>query len=437
MAEGTILLVEDDVSVRTTMEAILELEGYAVTAAPEGGVALGLLREQTYDVVVTDLRMEGVDGIAVLAEARRTAPDTSTILLTGYASLESAIRALQEGAYAYLIKPCDVEELKATVARAAERRQLRAQLRAHVRELEEANVTIRELNAGLEAKITEATAELAAQNAALAEARDQIASLYHQAKGHVDQLQQLDRLKSQFLSMAAHELKTPLTSVYGYLQVAQRRAARRRDRGLPTPEEWQQESEADQQQWETLVRQTQRLSRLVDELLDVSRIQTGKLDLRVRPVDLPTLVADVAGRMQLTTEQHEIMVDTLCDGCVVHGDRDRLEQVLTNLLSNAIKYSPDGGAIRVTLGEEREHAVLRVQDRGIGIPSDEREAIFDMFYRSDEWRSRQAGGMGIGLYVSKEIVLRHGGAIWVESAPGGGSIFVVTLPCGPTPAPPH
>lgn len=428
MAEGVILLVEDDASVLVTMQAILEDEGYAVTAAGSGLAALALLGERSFDLVLTDLRLDDVDGLTVLAEVRRTAPDTNTILLTGYASLESAIKALQEGAYAYLVKPCDVEELKVTLARAMERRRLALQLRDRVRDLEDANATIRSLNAGLEERVAAATAELAEQNANLAQARDEIAALYEQARVHVEQLQELDRLKSQFLSMAAHELKTPLTSIYGYLQIAQRRAGRRLERGYPGEEDWRRESAADVQQWDTLTQQTRRLGRLVDELLDVTRIQSGRLEFQTEPVDLAALVADVAGRMQLTTDRHKLVVQAGVAGCTVTGDRDRLEQVLTNLIGNAIKYSPDGGPITVALNCAGDQAVVRVQDRGLGVPPTEHEAVFELFYRSPDARTRQAGGMGLGLYISREIVRRHGGDIWVESEPGSGSTFAFGLP---------
>lgn len=435
MAEGALLLVEDDASVLVTMQAILEDEGYRVTAVGSGQAALAALRKNTYDLVLTDLRLDDVDGLTVLSEVRRTAPDTNTILLTGYASLESAIKALQEGAYAYLVKPCDVEELKVTLARAMERRQLALQLRARVRDLEEANATIRSLNAGLEERVAAATAELEGRNAALAQARDEIAALYEQAQAHVEQLQELDRLKSQFLSMAAHELKTPLTSIYGYLQIAQRRAGRRLERGYPSEADWRRDGEADVQQWETLTQQTRRLGRLVDELLDVTRIQSGRLEFQSEPVDLAVLVAEVAGRMQLTTDRHELVVQASATGCTIAGDRDRLEQVLTNLLGNAIKYSPEGGPIVVSLSCAGEQAVVRVQDHGLGVPASEHEAIFGLFYRSPDARTRQAGGMGLGLYISREIVRRHGGDIWVESAPDGGSTFAFGIPTQPAATP--
>ena len=149
MPSGKLLIVDDEESVLVTMKAILEMDGYTVTTTPRGVEAFELLRQHTFDLVMTDLRLDDADGLAVLAEVRRQSPETVTIMLTGYASLDSAVRALREGAYDYLTKPCDVEELKATVARGLDRRQLAMQLRARVADLEEANQTIRDMNADL------------------------------------------------------------------------------------------------------------------------------------------------------------------------------------------------------------------------------------------------------------------------------------------------
>jgi len=436
VSKGSILLVDDDDSVLVTMQAILEMDGYTVTPAANGASALTNLRWHTYDLVLTDLRMEDVDGLAVLAEVRRTSPETVAIMLTGYASVESAVTALREGAYAYLIKPCDVEELRATIARGIERRRLTQQLRDRVRELEEANATIRSLNATLQQRIDAATAELQQRVDELARARDEIAVLYEQAQEHVVQLQEVDRLKSQFLSMASHELKTPLTTISGYLQMAARRAQRRTNRGYPNESEWQEDVRADISQNETLNRQTKRLTRLIDELLDVSRIESGRVDYQFGPVDLGELAEEVAHRAQMTTSQHDITVTTSTHGqSSIVADRDHMEQVLSNLLGNAVKYSPDGGPIAVSISPEADCVVLAVQDQGVGVPESEREAIFQLFYRAPDSKSRHVGGMGLGLYISREIVRRHGGDIWIESAPDEGSTFFVSLPRSLTPSP--
>ena len=429
MAEGRILLVDDDDSVRITIQAILESDGYDVTAVGQGAEALALLQTSTYDLVLTDLRMEDVDGLMVLAEVQRVAPETVTVMLTGYASLESAVKSLQHGAYAYLIKPCNVEELQATISRGLERRRLTRQLRDRVLDLEQANVTIQRLNVSLQQRVEAATAQLTSRMFELEQAKNEIAGLYAAAQDNVERLQEYDRLKSQFLSMASHELKTPLTSISGYLQITLKRAQRRLARGHPNADEWEQETQVDIKDAEILNQQTRRLSRLVNELLDVSRIQTGRVEYQRGPVDLLGLARDVADRVQVTTTSHQIVVLPPNDhAVVVQGDRDHIEQVLSNLVDNAVKYSPAGGRITVSFGEESGKVVLFVQDEGIGISREQQAAIFELFYRSPGSQSQHAGGMGLGLYISNEIIKRHGGQIQVESNPGTGSTFRVLLP---------
>jgi signal transduction histidine kinase len=377
-----------------------------------------------------------MDGLSIVSEVCRLQPDTVSIILTGYASMESAIKALREGAYDYLIKPCDVDELRAVVARGIERRQLGIQLKARLVELEAANATIQELNRDLQQRVDEATAALLQRMDDLARANEEIATLYRGAQGHVEQLQELDRLKSRFLSMASHELKTPLTSISGLAQVLQRRMMRRLDQGPPSPEEWVNETRAHLERLELLNSQTSRLGRLVDELLDVSRIESGKLEFRFEPIVVAQMVKGVADRLQLTTNQHEIRVHVARDSePALVGDRDHLEQVLDNLVSNAIKFSPQGGHIDVRVIEKADGVQLSVHDPGVGIAKQQLDAVFGLFYQAEDPVSRRTGGMGLGLYISKEIIARHGGRIWAESEPGDGSTFFVLLPKAGVPAP--
>jgi signal transduction histidine kinase len=392
-----VLVVDDEESVVVTIKAILQLDGYNVATTMSGAEARAMVRETEYDLVLTDLRLEDGDGLDVLNAVRESYPETVTIMLTGYASLESAIQALRAGAYDYLVKPSEVEELRSTVARGIERRRLGQELRLRVAELAQ-------LNASLQQRIDEATAEL---------------------KERYEQLKELDRMKSQFLSIASHELKTPITAMSGFLQVALRRVRRlsQGDAAAPVAEALRGITE----QLEVVYRQTGKLARLVDELLDVSRIQTGRIEFRYGDVDLSELANEVATRMQLTTTTHTISVQRDSEN-VVTADRDHLEQVLNNLLTNAIKYSPTGGAITIEVRPDDGGVRLSVTDQGIGIPEKELDAIFGLFYRSPDRAARDAAGMGLGLYISREIVVRHGGRIWAESGGVKGSTLNVVIP---------
>jgi signal transduction histidine kinase len=392
-----VLVVDDEESVVVTIKAILQLDGYNVATTTSGAKARKMVRDVEYDLVLTDLRLEDGDGLDVLKAVRESYPETVTIMLTGYASLESAIQALRAGAYDYLVKPSEVEELRATVARGLERRRLGQELRLRVDELAE-------LNASLQQRIDEATAEL---------------------KERYEQLKELDRMKSQFLSIASHELKTPITAMSGFLQVALRRVRRLGDGEAAAPVA--DGLRAITEQLEVVYRQTGKLARLVDELLDVSRIQTGRIEFRYADVDLSELANEVATRMQLTTTAHSIAVRRDSEN-IVTADRDHLEQVLNNLVTNAIKYSPTGGSITIDVRPDNDGVRLSVTDQGIGIPEKELDAIFGLFYRSPDRAARDAAGMGLGLYISREIVVRHGGRIWAESGGVKGSTLNVVIP---------
>jgi signal transduction histidine kinase len=399
-----VLVVDDEESVVVTIKAILQLDGYNVATTTSGAKARVMVREVEYDLVLTDLRLEDGDGLDVLKAVRERYPETVTIMLTGYASLESAIQALRAGAYDYLVKPSEVEELRVTVARGLERRRLGQEVRLRVTELERANREIADLNASLQRRIDEATAEL---------------------KERYEQLKELDRMKSQFLSIASHELKTPITAMSGFLQVAIRRVRRLTDGAAAGA--MSEGLRGITEQLEVVYRQTGKLARLVDELLDVSRIQTGRIEFRYGEVDLGELANEVAVRMQLTTTTHQISVRRDSQN-VVTADRDHLEQVLNNLVTNAIKYSPSGGSITIDVRPDDGGVRLSVSDEGIGIPEKELDAIFGLFYRSPDRAARDAAGMGLGLYISREIVVRHGGRIWAESGREKGSTLNVVIP---------
>ena len=184
---------------------------------------------------------------------------------------------------------------------------------------------------------------------------------------------------------------------------------------------------------ETIDQATDRLVELTEDLLDVARLQANRVALHLEPHDLVALARRVAKRLQFSTERHTLSVESDSEYVVALLDVRRVEQVVGNLLSNAIKYSPQGGPITVTVREdvERGEAVLTVRDRGIGIPVEQQSRLFARFARADNARAAGIGGTGLGLYLSRELVERHGGRIWFESAQGAGSAFSIALPLAP------
>ncbi|HZS79749.1 MAG TPA: ATP-binding protein [Ktedonobacteraceae bacterium] len=237
----------------------------------------------------------------------------------------------------------------------------------------------------------------------------------------VTPLKEAERVKDEFIGIAAHELRTPLAVIKGFAQMLLLQTARGKGATL---DDWQLEAIQDIDQG------TSRLVELTEDLLDVTRLQAGRLQLQIEPTDLVALAQRVIKRVQVTTNMHTISLEASAEYIVSEVDARRTEQVLTNLLNNAIKYSPDGGKIEVKLREDDEHAqaILSIRDYGIGIPENQQSRIFSRFMRADNTRARNIGGTGLGLYLSRELVERQGGRIWFESVEGQGSTFYVSLP---------
>lgn len=244
------------------------------------------------------------------------------------------------------------------------------------------------------------------------------ASLLEHAQGARRDAEQALNIREQFLSVASHELKTPLTSLMAYSSILQKRVRQGQPLG-------QRESRA----VDVIAQQTTRLHTLVDALFDLSRIETGQLALQHEKVDLAALAQRVVNDTQTTlTVRHRLHFVRPRHSVFVQGDEMRLEQVLQNLLQNAIKYSPDGGIVTVRLQHNAHAAWLAVSDQGIGIPDTARAQLFQRFFRAANVRAQQISGIGIGLYVAHEIVRRHGGTISVESRENEGATFTVRLP---------
>jgi signal transduction histidine kinase len=174
--------------------------------------------------------------------------------------------------------------------------------------------------------------------------------------------------------------------------------------------------------------QVQRLSGLINDLLDISRIEAGRLELERDHLVLPELVCEVVSDFRPVCPRHQFECRKPAEPLVILGDRGRLAQVLTNLLENAVKYSPMGGSVRVTVERRGAEAVIAVADSGIGIPVDQQEHLFERFFRARNAPISGFGGLGLGLYICWDIVQRHGGRIWVESELEHGSTFHVALP---------
>lgn len=230
----------------------------------------------------------------------------------------------------------------------------------------------------------------------------------------ITERKKLEQQKDEFLSIASHELKTPVTSIKAYGQILQKIS--------------KQKSNIDTQEiLSKLDYQVNKLTELVNDLLDVTRIQAGKIQFHNEFFDFNDLVNEIVKDMQITSNRHKI-IKRLSASRTVYGDRNHIGQVLINLLSNAIKYSPSADTIIVSSITEDSCITLSVKDYGIGIPEESQQKIFDRFYRVNSIKENQVTGLGLGLYISSEIIKRQNGKIWVESKKGRGSTFSFKIP---------
>lgn len=225
------------------------------------------------------------------------------------------------------------------------------------------------------------------------------------------EVKELNEKKDEFIGLASHELKTPITSIMGYLQILTR---------------FNKDKDVNKFVSKTL-RQVKKLAGLVSDLLDVSKIEAGKLQLVKEKFDIRPIIDDGIELIQHTNSTHHIFLHTEITSAIICGDPQRIEQVIINLLTNAIKYSPSQKKIDVFLTADSRQVKIGVKDEGIGVPADKLQEIFNRFYRVEEL-NRNISGLGIGLYISKEIVERHNGKIWVDSTLEKGSTFWITLP---------
>jgi signal transduction histidine kinase len=233
-------------------------------------------------------------------------------------------------------------------------------------------------------------------------------------------LKEAARLKDEFVSVVSHELRSPLTPIRGFVQLVAKDLDRAGDHDTHV-------------RWLTSIEgQIDRMTRLVDDLLDVSRLRAGGLEIRRAPVDLVALGRSIVDVRTASATNHRLVLTAAVETAWGNWDADRLHQVVENLVGNAIKYSPEGGTITLTIGvdDATGDAVVTVADEGPGIAPENRPQIFGAFFRAREAAESQIGGLGLGLYICHELVVAHGGTISVGEAPGGGAAFTVRLPRG-------
>ncbi len=377
--ESKVLVVDDEKEIREVLsKALSRIAGFRVEVAENADEALQRIQKERFDLVLTDLKMPGKDGLQLLSEISKTNPDILTVMMTGHGTIDSALEAMRRGASDYLMKPLNLEEIIVRLKKVLEERQRFVRLKDFATQLEKAN----------------------------------------------QELRRLDAMKSEFVSVASHELRTPLSAIKNAVQLVLSGKA----------------GEINETQAKFLSmaeRNINRLTNILNDLLNLSRIESGKTEFNFQELDLKGVIEFVANSLKLQAEKKSIQLkwDIADPLPKVYGDREKIEQILTNLIGNAIKFTPEGGEVliiaRPFLEDEsrsKKMVSISIQDNGIGIPNEHLDQIFEKFHQVEGSLHRSTGGTGLGLAITKGLVEAHQGKIWVESELGKGSTFTLTLP---------
>jgi signal transduction histidine kinase len=418
-----ILLVDDQPGRLLSYEAILRDLGQNLVTARSGLEALERLMQDEYALVLLDVSMPGMDGFetASLIHDHPRCERTPIIFVTGVHSNElDRIKAYKLGAVDYVPIPVMPEILRSKVA-------VLVELHLQRRELQQLNSTLAQANAQLSAAHlslqAEKTRELESLNASLREAVSGLEEANRALHGEIleraraeQQLKQADRHKDEFLAMLAHELRNPLAPIHNAVRIMRMKPMG--DSHL----EWARD---------VIDRQAAHLTRLVDDLLDVSRITRGKINIEAEPLDLAAAVERAVETVQpmLTQQRHDLQLELPSTPLTVMGDLTRVTQIIGNVLGNAVKYTDAGGKIRLSARLAAGMVEIRIRDNGIGIPASMLPTVFDLFSQAGIMDGRSRGGLGIGLALVKRLVEMHGGSVGVDSAGSGhGTEFIIRLP---------
>lgn len=356
MDKVKILVVDDEESIREGCNKILSRDGYFVKCAENGNKGLEILGKDAFDMSLIDLKMPGISGMQFLEAAQKINPDMINVIITGFASISSAVEAMKLGAYDYLTKPFTSEQLRQMIKRGVERLRL----------IEEARRT----------KIEQ----------------------------------------KNFILMVYHELKSPLSIIFGYLD------------NLSQREEITRRKEDAQIIDRTKIR-TKELMQLVEDLLKISRMQEGKIKQNIEKLDLNDTLKKLVDFLKIEGEKREIKINLETTQLpFIFADREDMESLFSNLLSNAVKYNKQEGKVNIITGASGKYLHITISDTGIGISEENLPKIFDEFYRIRNEDTREVTGTGLGLSIVNKILEGYNGKIEVKSKVGEGSEFKVFLP---------
>lgn len=373
--DSKILIVDDEERLRISLGKMLSLDGFAVSTASDGQEGLDSLMDNPCDLVIVDLVMPGRDGMWLIREIKERKIDVGIIVATGYGTVDLAVNAMKLGAWDFIQKPVDYDLMKMVAERALERVRL-------VRDKAEAEKRIKLQNEELK-KINK-------------------------------KLKDLDKLKTNFLSKAVHELRSPLTVIACGLEIVR--------------EELEERGDAEMQQYlEHAIAFTNSMVKIVNDMLDINMIVSGKIHLERVKGDFVSVVKGTAEGILPFFRKEGLVLEINIPERMIEAEfsRDRIMQVLTNLLSNAAKFTTEGGKVIVSVDDGADDIVCSVHDTGQGIPAEDLDSVFEEFFQVKRGDKR---GAGLGLSICKKIIESHGGRIWVESELGKGTTFYFSIP---------
>jgi two-component system sensor histidine kinase/response regulator len=352
----SILVVDDERIVLNSCRAILSERGYQLETVPSGEEALRLIEERSFDVALIDLKMPGMPGNELLSKIQEMRPETVNVIITGFATVETAIDAMKRGAFDYVCKPFTPAELEVVVEKAVERRML----------------------------------EQAAEEA--------------------------EREKERFILTIYHHLKSPVGIIQGYVKNLLN--------GVPA-----EESER-MAVLHRCLKRAETLRQLLEDLLSLNRLQSGKVEPKMEPVNLQEVLCEAAEGYKIRAQEKNVRLEANVGGDLpsVKGNKEQLTHLFGNLIDNALRYNREGGAVELRAVPNNSEVRVEVSDTGLGISKEELPQIFDEYYRCQNEQSRAIPGTGLGLPIVKAIVEAHAGRIDIESDLGKGTTFSVWLP---------